>query len=315
MFLLVLISAGSRPPLLATPTPPRQPPPATSVFLPPSGAGRAGSSERSGRRRGGARTREAAPSSCRPPFPPWARRGAGAAGAGSRAMARARPVPGADHHAVVVGPGGPRAPQPPGADPEEPREEERAPGQRQQHGCSGSAALLGALGVARSAPRARLGDWRGPPAPTSTLRPPLPSRPAATLAAAGRWPGARGATPRVTRPRTTIGAGRPGGAGSRRRRPWAGGCPGFPGRRVGGGGSYCPPGPERADAAPPTRGAPVAAARPRPCGQRRGSRGFCSVTADASPSRGDPRGQPTASHLPSPASGQAAGGGGPDGAR
>ncbi|XDA80433.1 hypothetical protein R6Z07F_010415 [Ovis aries] len=177
----------------------------------------------------------------------------------------------------------------------------------------------------RSAPSAWLGRLRvrgsgtGAARPPlllpSALRPPLPSRPAATLAAAGRWPGARGATPRVTRPRTAIGAGRPGGAGSRRRRPWAGGCPGFPGRRVGGGGSYCPPGPERADAASPTRGAPVAAARPRPCGQRRGSRGFCSVTADASPSRGDPRGQPTASHLPSPAPGQAAGGGGPERAR
>lgn len=70
-----VISAGSRPPLLATPTPPRQPPPDTSVFLRPSGAGRTGSSERSGRHRGGARTREAAPSL---PVAPLFRPGLGA---------------------------------------------------------------------------------------------------------------------------------------------------------------------------------------------------------------------------------------------
>lgn len=268
MFLLVLISAGSRPPLLATPTPPRQPPPATSVFLPPSGAGRTGSSERSGRRRGGARTREAAPSL---PVAPLFRPGLGAGRARpGRVAGRRRGL--APYLVLIITQSwwvqagrARRSPQ---------VQTPKSPGKKSEPQASGSS--MGARArPPRSAPSAWLGRLRvrgsgtGAARPPlllpSALRPPLPSRPAATLAAAGRWPGARGATPRVTRPRTAIGAGRPGGAGSRRHRPWAGGCPGFPGRRVGGGGSYCPPGPERADAASPTRGAPVAAARPSQC--------------------------------------------------
>lgn len=261
-----------------------------------------------------ARTREP-PLFLSPPFPPWARRGAGAARAGSPGNGT-RPVPGADHHAVVkiwVQAG--RALQPTRCRPR------RAPGRRGEPqasgsdtlGARGSAASLGALGVARSAPRARLGDWRGPPAPTSPPPSALRSRPGR------RDSGRRRAMARSSRrhsPRDQAAdrddAGRPGGAGL------ATAAPGRrlpripPGRRVGGGENYCPPGPERADASDPRRagGRPAEAVRAAPKTSRLLFR-HCGRL----PSRGDPRGQPTASHLPSPAPGQAAGGGGPERAR
>ncbi|XP_047689292.1 translation initiation factor IF-2-like [Prionailurus viverrinus] len=150
-------------------------------------------------------------------------------------------------------------------------------------GARGSVAALGASAWLRSARRG------------SRL-----ARPA--RASAGRWPRARGATPRVTRPAAAIGAGRPAGAGSPRRRPWARRLsPGSPGRRA----SCGPESSEVADAAPRTGGverSPPPPERPRgpgSGGKGRGSRGFCSVTADASPSLPDRRDRRNASHLPS----------------
>lgn len=101
----------------------------------------------------------------------------------ARAVGWAPAVPGADRQAVVVRPSRPRAAQRPGAEREEPREEERAAGQRQQHrcGCECGRSLRSVLGAGGSAAR--------PALPISNL---LPLRPAA----ATRAPPALAASPR-----------------------------------------------------------------------------------------------------------------------
>lgn len=321
------------------PDPRGRPPILLPLALPPERT--PGSSESSGQRPGGARHQGGSPlASCRPPFPPSARRRGGRrrggsprgrAGGGGGRRGPASPVPGADHHAVRVAPWGPRAPQRPGAECEEPREEERAPGQRQQHGCSG---------VGGRARRPRLGsgrlratpDWRSPPAPISTLRPPSPPRsrprPAATPAAAGRWPRARSATLRVTRPAAAIGAGRPGGAGSRRRRPWAPRLPRVPpaGRRVGGGGELrpgrfrgrgrCAPHERRGAVAAASRAAAGPGQRwegPRLSGLLFRHRG--RVPLPAGPARPKKRPAPAHSSAPQPQAKGPGRGGGPEKAR
>lgn len=101
----------------------------------PSRTGRTGSSQSPGQRRGeGQATRRQPPRFLSPPsLSALARRRAepsrvgelcSPCAAGWGGWRRPRSVPGADHHAIVVGPFGPRAAQPPGAEHVEPREEE-----------------------------------------------------------------------------------------------------------------------------------------------------------------------------------------------
>lgn len=206
----------------------------------------------------GARTREAAPSlPVAPLFRPQLGAGAGAGGAGGRAAcARRGGAAGAGlapylvliiTQSVSVHSGrARRSPQVQSA---------KSPGKKSAPQVSVSS--MGARGSApRSAPSAwhrlaprgsETGAARPPLFLPSTLHPPPPPRPrpAATPAAAGLWPRARSATLRVTRPAAAIGAGRPGGAGSRRRRPWARRLPwvapgGRPARECAAAASCCP---------------------------------------------------------------------------
>lgn len=82
------------------------------------------------------------------------------------------------------------------------------------------------------------------------------------------------------------------------------------GRRVSGGGSYCPPGPERADAAPPTGRRPAEAVGAAPWLSRLLFRHRGRLPLLRGPARPTIRPAPA---LPSP--GQAAGGGAPERAR
>lgn len=97
-------------------------------------------------------------------------------------------VPGADRQAVVLCPSGPRAAQHPDAEREEPWEEERAAGQRQQHGCGcecGRSLRAACSGLAAG--------WRGPLSLFLTTA--RPARPP-PLGPRQHWPPARGAPPR-----------------------------------------------------------------------------------------------------------------------